>query len=292
MAAQKKEESVEREIGKLLKKTRFSKKLTVKEVSKHLNIRVVYLDALEKGDFDAIGAPVYLFGFLRTYATFLGIDANDLQDQYLKETGILKHPNCLPYTEAKANCHLSRSNPFPSISIIIISLCILVVLLLAWYFYNPFSAKEPIVKEKASLASLTEEKSAPSSPIEKASSEASVPVHNTEESFPESEGSSKKSTSEQKAADLLQPSPPFLKASEEVWIAFEDEENKRIFSKTMQPEQLIAVPKQAIFLVVGNAGGVALYPTASLDESIRLGKRGEVHRHKLEKLLAQNSAKS
>ncbi len=291
MAAQKKEESVEREIGKLLKKTRLSKKLTVREVSKHLNIRVVYLDALEKGDFDAIGAPVYLFGFLRTYATFLGIDASDLQGQYLKETGILKQPNSLPDTESKTDCHLSLSNPFPSISIIFISLSILVVLLLAWYFYNPFSAKEPIVKEKASLASLTEEKSAPS-PIEKAPNKASVPVHNTEESLPESEGSSKKSISDQKAADLLQPSPPFLKASEEVWIAFEDEENKRIFSKTMQPEQLIAVPKQAIFLVVGNAGGVALYPTASLDESIRLGKRGEVHRHKLEKLLAQNSAKS
>lgn len=44
-------------------------------------IRVDHLRALESDDYDAFPAPVYARGYLRTYATFLGLDADALLAQ-------------------------------------------------------------------------------------------------------------------------------------------------------------------------------------------------------------------
>ena len=65
-------------IGNLLRQAREAKKLSLADVEKEIKIRSRYLEALEAEEFDVLPGNVYMFGFLRSYASFLGLDANDL----------------------------------------------------------------------------------------------------------------------------------------------------------------------------------------------------------------------
>lgn len=70
------------EIGNRLRETRIRKGLTIRDVEDATKIRAKYLQALEEDDFDAIPGPVFVKAFLRTYASFLGLDADELVAAY------------------------------------------------------------------------------------------------------------------------------------------------------------------------------------------------------------------
>jgi cytoskeleton protein RodZ len=65
-------------LGQRFRAAREARGLTLPEVAEQVRIRSVYLAAIEDEDWDAIGAPVYVRGFLRTYARFLGLDAEEV----------------------------------------------------------------------------------------------------------------------------------------------------------------------------------------------------------------------
>ena len=48
--------------------------MSLSDVAESLHIRSTYLQAIEEEDWPVIGAPVYIRGFIRTYARFLGVD--------------------------------------------------------------------------------------------------------------------------------------------------------------------------------------------------------------------------
>ena len=64
-------------LGEEFRSAREARGLTLSEVAEQIHIRSVYLNAIENEDWPAIGAPVYVRGFIRTYARFLGLDAQD-----------------------------------------------------------------------------------------------------------------------------------------------------------------------------------------------------------------------
>lgn len=72
-------------IGRVLQQEREQQGRTLKEVSDAVNIKESYLDALEKEDFDAIPGAVFVKGFIRTYAEFLGLDGAGLVTAYKEE---------------------------------------------------------------------------------------------------------------------------------------------------------------------------------------------------------------
>ena len=69
------------EIGQLLRQARDAKELSLADVEQETHIRQRYLNALETGDWDELPNQVAARGFLRAYAHFLGLDADDLVDQ-------------------------------------------------------------------------------------------------------------------------------------------------------------------------------------------------------------------
>ncbi len=69
-------------VGQRFREAREARGLTLPEVAEQIRIRAVYLDAIEKEDWSAIGAPVYIRGFLRTYARFLGLDAEEIVAEF------------------------------------------------------------------------------------------------------------------------------------------------------------------------------------------------------------------
>ncbi len=69
-------------IGEVLKRTRTRHKIDIRTVEQQTKIRIKYLRALENEEWDVLPGPAYAKGFLRTYAQFLGLDANALVDEY------------------------------------------------------------------------------------------------------------------------------------------------------------------------------------------------------------------
>lgn len=83
------------QIGRTLKERRERLGLTLEEVERSTRMRTQRLEALEEGRFDTLPSQVQLHGFLRNYADFLGLDADDLLANYqssLAEPGKKRSP--------------------------------------------------------------------------------------------------------------------------------------------------------------------------------------------------------
>jgi cytoskeleton protein RodZ len=65
-------------IGQQLRQARKSRLLTLEEVSQTTHMRIRYLQALEADDIDSIPSIAQARGFLRSYANFLGLEADSL----------------------------------------------------------------------------------------------------------------------------------------------------------------------------------------------------------------------
>ncbi len=75
------------ELGRLLQETRTAKKQSLADVEAVTRIRQKYLEALEAGAYDHLPRGTVARGFLRTYATHLGLDADAALAQYVTESG-------------------------------------------------------------------------------------------------------------------------------------------------------------------------------------------------------------
>ena len=71
-------------IGALLRRKRRERGLSLQDVEQATKIRTRYLDGLEREDYSALPDAVYVHGFLKTYANFLGLDGERLSRE-LKE---------------------------------------------------------------------------------------------------------------------------------------------------------------------------------------------------------------
>jgi len=71
-------------LGERFRAAREARGLSLSEVAEQIRIRSVYLGEIEAENWAAIGAPVYVRGFLRTYARFLGLDAEEAVAEFNK----------------------------------------------------------------------------------------------------------------------------------------------------------------------------------------------------------------
>ena len=69
------------DIGITLRNGRVQRGLTIEQVAQETRISPRFLEALEAEAFDELPAPVYVRGFLRSYANFLNLDATPLLER-------------------------------------------------------------------------------------------------------------------------------------------------------------------------------------------------------------------
>ncbi|MEP7081515.1 MAG: helix-turn-helix domain-containing protein [Chloroflexota bacterium] len=73
-------------LGEMLRSARESRGLDRVRIERDTRIRERYLSALERGAYDELPGEVYARGFLRTYATYLGLDPDAMTALYRLET--------------------------------------------------------------------------------------------------------------------------------------------------------------------------------------------------------------
>ncbi|OWK27101.1 MAG: hypothetical protein US76_00555 [Parcubacteria group bacterium GW2011_GWA2_38_13b] len=72
----------------LLKETRIKQGVSLKEAAECIGVSVKYLERIEEGDYNNLPADVYVRGFLKKYAEFLGLPVQEIVDFYQKEKRI------------------------------------------------------------------------------------------------------------------------------------------------------------------------------------------------------------
>jgi hypothetical protein len=73
-------------IGATLREARNRRKVGLSDVETATRIRIRYLQALESEEWDVLPGDVYVRSFIRTYASYLGLDGERLADEYRRST--------------------------------------------------------------------------------------------------------------------------------------------------------------------------------------------------------------
>jgi hypothetical protein len=80
-------DTAEPSLAERLLAARARKGVDIHRAERDTKIRARHLDALERGDPNDLPGTVYTSGFLRSYATYLGLDPDDAVDQWRRERG-------------------------------------------------------------------------------------------------------------------------------------------------------------------------------------------------------------
>jgi cytoskeleton protein RodZ len=150
-------------LGERFRAAREARGLSLSDVSEQIRIRSVYLAAIEEENWSAIGAPVYVRGFLRTYARFLGLDPEEVVASFnsapvaqsqAAPAGEFRTSRTRQISAPEADERGSRGAP------LVWAAALVAVLLVAFVVYNEFTMRHR--PGPASLAVGTEEPVLPS----------------------------------------------------------------------------------------------------------------------------------
>ncbi len=123
-------------LGQKLKKERVLRGVSIGDVAQSTRIQQKFLEALEDNNFDVLPAPVFITGFLRVYANYLGMDADAIISEY--ETS---RQTTQPAAE---NAHKANAEPDGKNLPLIAGAAIAVVILIAVVSYN----FRPVIKHE------------------------------------------------------------------------------------------------------------------------------------------------
>lgn len=137
-------------VAEQLRQAREAKNLTIQQVAEATKIRSDHIEALEKGDFDVFPAPVYIRGFVRTYAGHLKLDVptvlQELNGELAKTERHHEPPPLTPKSKGPLNWmmyQLSRINWRITLTLIIGGL-ILLFAVLGWRAWVTHKTRDPL----------------------------------------------------------------------------------------------------------------------------------------------------
>ena len=90
---------MEKGVGSSLREARSRRQLSLQEVEAATKIRMRYLKALESEDWDELPGDVYARAFVRTYAGYLGLDADRLAEAVRRDRDAARPGERLPRME-------------------------------------------------------------------------------------------------------------------------------------------------------------------------------------------------
>lgn len=148
-------------VAEQLRTAREARKLTIHQAAETTKIRSDHLRALEAGDFNLFTAPVYIRGFVRTYATLLKLDVPQVMAALDAELGQTEKFSEPPPLSGQRNGALdfvmlqfSKVNWQKAVVVLAAGALVLIFLAVLWAWHkhrstNPLSDLPPAVYEPA-----------------------------------------------------------------------------------------------------------------------------------------------
>ena len=230
-------------LGQRIRAAREARGLSLSDVAQQIRIRSVYLAAIEDESWSTIGAPVYIRGFLRTYARFLGLDPEEVVAAFNRTQPA--PAQTLPGREAP----LEEDEPRPRRSAALIWIAAVVaVVLIAFVTYNELTLRRSAPVPAVAVATTAPPSAAPAGATP---APAATP------------GPSTKST-----LALVLSAPSWLRVTVDGNVSMEGTFPAGT-SKTFRGKNAL--------VRIGNAGGVEIYVDGK--DVGKLGKNGDVVEH-------------
>jgi cytoskeleton protein RodZ len=132
-------------LGEDFRTAREARGLTLSDAAEHIHIRSVYLAAIEAEDWPAIGAPVYVRGFIRTYARFLGLDPEEAVTRFAERV-----PSESPSQVAASMATMAANQPgrrgpsFGAIAGVLVALVLVAFVGYEYYAYKTGTESGPV----------------------------------------------------------------------------------------------------------------------------------------------------
>jgi len=127
------------ELGAILKKAREEKGFSLDHVQEETKIRKRYLEALEQGDYDVLPGKFYIRAFIKSYAEFVGLDADEVLKHYQVEAPEPEMPvnEAMPSRKPK-RMRSVRSERFGKwlFNVLLWGFLLLVIFVIWFYYYN------------------------------------------------------------------------------------------------------------------------------------------------------------
>lgn len=268
----------EGKVGTMLHDVRVKKKLSIEDTAKALRIKAAYLTAIEQSDYDNIPKPPYGIGFVRSYASYLGLNSERLVQIFKEEIGSTT-PHTPVYTVQAGNDGDKENAEIykPNGKYIVISLGLLLAVYLLW---SAFGDEEAVIEEieQENIVSETTDNNYPLQ-IETFSDTQNATEENTDsqvtmtdEEFveeiteetiedkkeqPAAETAEEETTSEEQAAPAKKQGRVVLKVKKETWIEVKDKD-KLWLSKVLKAGDEYTLPENGKGKTVsfGNTDGV------------------------------------
>jgi cytoskeletal protein RodZ len=121
-------------LGEEFRAAREARHLSLSDVSEQIHIRAVYLQSLEDEEWSAIAAPVYVRGFIRTYARFLGLPGEQAVAHFNESIGANAKQHELSAAPAKRR---------PSVWLWVAAAAALILVAFVGYNYYVFQQQSP-----------------------------------------------------------------------------------------------------------------------------------------------------
>ena len=115
-------------VGKLLQADRLRRGQELIEVSKTLRIQFSYLNAIEQGKYENLPRGPYGLGFVRTYADYLGLDADEIVNRFKQECQYATERSRLVFPTPE------QETSIPSGTVVVVSLALALAAYGVWYY--------------------------------------------------------------------------------------------------------------------------------------------------------------
>ena len=254
-------------VGESLKKSRIDQKIEIDQVVKDLHISLEMLSKIESDDFQDDDNLTYVVGYVRTYASYLELDADEVIKYFRKQISLLNREE-----EKIISKPINSKNYIYKFSNYGLSSIAFIVICLGFYFFfvDNNNLQSPITPDLPdNFESQIEE------------FEVKVALENLDLNSNEDNKENLFIREDQVVASI--PSEDNLnkyyliklKFVEPTWIQVRDIENKVIISKLMKiQEEYIYQSNNQYSITTGNAGNILVYINKELRG--KLGKKGEV----------------
>ena len=235
-------------MGERFRAAREARGLSLSDVAEQIRIRSVYLASIEEENWNAIGAPVYIRGFLRTYARFLGIDPEEAVAAFNRTQPAMPPALGLPATEQPTAEAAARRG-----SVLVWVAAAVAVLLIAFVVYN-----ELTMRRGGATADVSQTSAQPSPTVAASATATASPAASPAGAGPDGT----------KTLALVLSAPSWLRVTVDGSVSMEGTFPAGT-SKTFHGKSAL--------VRIGNAGGVKIYVDGK--DVGTLGKPGDVVEH-------------
>ena len=186
-------------LGKIMAMARDARGFTREQAAKSSNIPVYYLNMIESDDYSSIADQLYLLPFLRRYASFVGLEAEEVASRFIRD--VQRADMNPPKFSAEPMAMIADRRPFPWRTAIAALVGLGALAALGWFGYQKYAARKAAQADAPNASMLAQP-----IPAQPAAS-AAAPSQNPQINNPQQNGSSSSDAMEPDTAAVAPAAP-------------------------------------------------------------------------------------